>query len=166
MTLDELDGQCRLSNAWYECIYDQSYKIIVHYIRAHRHHQRQRVCILVGMQPVQPVKALDFFEYTKQQRVNVSREHGIHEGRRGSRSLQAWTAYSGGSICSHVRVMYNAKERDVREGAEGGQQEEISDQGQILPNLMPSRGILCKQFQESILLRQDKFSMSRYNMFI
>jgi len=71
------------------------------------------------MQPVQPVKALDFFEYTKQQRVNVSREHGIHEGRRGSRSLQAWTAYSGGSICSHVRVMYNAKERDVREGAEG-----------------------------------------------
>jgi len=90
------------------------------------------------MRPVQPVKALDFFEYTKQQKVNGSREHGIHEGRRGSRSLQVWTTYSGGSICSHVRVMYNAKERDVREG--GGQQEEISDQGQILPNLMPSRG--------------------------
>lgn len=98
---------------------DQNHKITVHYIRAHRHHQRQRVCILAEMRPVQPVKALDFFEYTKQQKVNGSREHGIHEGRRGSRSLQVWTTYSGGSICSHVRVMYNTKERDVREGAEG-----------------------------------------------
>lgn len=69
----------------------QSHKIIVRYkrLRAHRHHQRQQVCILVGMQPVQPVRALDFFEYAKQQKMDGSSKH---EGWKGSRSLQVWTS--------------------------------------------------------------------------
>lgn len=52
MALYELDGQCRLSNAWSIWLEPR----LTHYkrIRAHHHRQRQQACIPAGTQPVQP----------------------------------------------------------------------------------------------------------------
>jgi len=82
--------------------------------------------------------------------------------------------YSRSSICGHVRIMYNAKERDVREGAEDKKKYQIK---RTRPNTPKFDAIIADK--ESILLRQDKvqhhllsintcdmFNKSQYNHYV